>query len=84
MVASVKNKDSFFFTCVTVNNISKEIKQLDIKKAIQESYIPTEIVKQFPNLIVDFLHKNINSSLTEGTLLNDFKKAVVHLTHEKE
>ena len=33
MVSSVKNEASFSFTCVTVDDISKEIKRLDIKKA---------------------------------------------------
>ena len=59
-----KNEASFSFTCVTVNYISKEIKRLEIEKAIQENDIPTKIIKLFWNFIVDFLHKNINSSLT--------------------
>ena len=45
MVASVKNEASFSFTFVTVDDISKEIKRLDIKKAIQESDIPTNVIK---------------------------------------
>ena len=84
MVSSVENEASFSFTCVTVDDISKEIKRLDIKKATQESDIPTKVKKQFPNLFIDFLHKNSNSCLTEGTFFNDFKKAVVHPTHKKE
>ena len=84
MVSSVENEASFSFTCVTVDDISKEIKRLDIKKATQESDIPTKVIKQFPNLFLDFLHKNINSCLTEGTFPNDFKKAVVHPIHKKE
>ena len=84
MVSSVENEASFSFTCVTVDDISKEIKRLDIKKATQESDIPTKVIKQFPNLFIDFLHKNINSYLTEGTFPNDFKKAVVHPIHKKE
>ena len=77
MVSSVENEASFSFTCVTVDDISKEIKRLDIKKTTQESDIPTKVIKQFPNLFIDFLHKNFNSCLTEGTFPNDFKKTVV-------
>ena len=33
MVSSVKNEAIFSFTCVTVGDISKEIKLIDIKKA---------------------------------------------------
>ena len=84
MVSSVENEASFSLTCVTVDDISKEIKRLDIKKATQDSDIPTKVIKQFPNLFIDFLHKNINSCLTEGTFPNDFKKAVVHPIHKKE
>ena len=84
VVSSVENEASFSFTCVTVDDISKEIKRLDIKKATQENDIPTNVIKQFPNLFIDFLHKNINSCLTEGTFPNDFKKAVVYPIHKKE
>ena len=78
MVLSVENEASFSLTCVTLDDISKEIKRLDIKKATQQSDIPTKIIRQFPNLFIHFLHKNINSGLPA------FKKAVVHPTHKKE
>ena len=73
----------FSFTCVIVDDISKEIKRLDIKKATQESDIPTNVKKQFPNLFIDFLHKNVNSCLTEGTFSSDLER-LVHPTHKKE
>ena len=83
-VSSAENEVSFSFTCVTVDDISKEIKRLDIKKATQVSDIPTKVIKQLANLFIDFLHKNINSCLNEGTFPNDFKKTVVHPIHKKE
>ena len=84
MVSSVENEARFSFTCVTIDDISKKIKRLDIKKATQESDIPIKVIKQFPNFFIDFLHKNINSCLTEGTLPNDFNKVVVLPIHKKE
>ena len=45
MVSSVKYEASFPFTCVTLNDISTEIKLLDIKKANQESDIPKKNYK---------------------------------------
>ena len=57
MVSIVENEASFYFTCVTVDDISKEIKRLDIKKATQESDVPTKVIKQFPNLFIEFLDK---------------------------
>ena len=32
MISSFENKATFSFTCVTVDDISKEIKRLDVKK----------------------------------------------------
>ena len=45
MVSSVENEVSFSFTCATIDDISKEIKRLDVKKATQESDIPTKVAK---------------------------------------
>ena len=45
MVSSVENEANFSFTFVTLDDISKEIKRLDIKKANQESDIPTKVIK---------------------------------------
>ena len=84
MVSRVENEASFSFTCVIADDISNEIKRLDIKKATQESDIPTQVINQFPDLFIDFLRKNINSCLTEGTYPNDFKKAVAHPVDKKE
>ena len=84
MALSVENEASFSFTYVTVDDISKEINWLDIKKVAQKSNIPTNVTMQFPILIVDFLHKNIDSCLTEVNFPNDFKKKVAHPTHKKE
>ena len=72
MVPSVKTEPTLSFTCVTVDDISKEKKRLDIKKAAQGLLykgfdIQTKVIKQFLNLFIDFLFKNINLSPTEGT-----------------
>ena len=40
-------------------------------------------MKQFQILTVDFLYKNMNYCLSDGTFLNEFKKAVPYLTHKK-
>ena len=56
MVSSVDKEAAFFFIRVTWDEISKEIKRLDI---------PTKVIKQFPILIVDFSNKNISYCLTK-------------------
>ena len=54
------------------------------KESNPKEDILTKIIKQFQNLFIDFLHKNINSCLAECIFPNDFlKKAIVHPTHKK-
>ena len=81
IVLSVENEASFSITCVSVDDVLKEIKRLDLKT--QEWYT-NKSYKALSNLFVYFFNKNVNSCLTEGTFPNDFKKAVVHATHKNE
>ena len=69
-VSSVNIEAAFSLTSVTSDGILKEIKRPDTNKAFQGS--DTKLIKQFPSLIVDFLIKNINCCLAEGTFANDF------------
>ena len=84
IVSTVDKTNTFSFEPITADDISQQIKCLDINKATQESDIPTKIVKRFDNLIVDYLQENINNCLKKGTFPKDFKKAVVHPTHKKD
>ena len=84
MVSTVDKNNKFSFEPITADDISQQIKRLDINKATQESDIPTKLVKRFDNLIVDYLQENFNNCLKKGTFPKDFKKAVVHSTHKKD
>ena len=53
MVYTVDKNNKFSFEFITADDISQQIKRLDINKATQESDIPTKLVKHFHNLIVD-------------------------------
>ena len=57
MVSSFDKEAAFYFTSVTLDDILKEITNIGIKRATQESDIPTKIIKQFPCLSEDFLNK---------------------------
>ena len=70
----IKN-NIFSFEPITADDISQQIKLLDINKATQERDIPTKLVKRFDNLIVNQLQVNFPKG---------FKKAVVHPTHKKD
>ena len=63
MVYTVDKNKKFSFEFITADDISQQIKRLDINKATQESDIPTKLVKPFDNLIVDYLQENFDNCL---------------------
>ena len=83
MVSAVNKNNKFPFEPITEDDISQQIKRLDINKATRERDIPTKLVKRFDNLIVDYLQENFNNCLKTGSFAKDFKKAVFHPTHKK-
>ena len=69
-VSKYNNKLSFKPS--TADDISRQVKRLDINKATQERDIPTKLVKCFDNFIVDYLKENFNNCLKKGTFPKDF------------
>ena len=84
MESTVGKNNKFCFEPITADDISQQIKRLDINKDTQESDIPTQLVKRFDNLIVDYLQENFNNCLKKGTFPKDFRKAAVHPTQKKD
>ena len=82
MVSTVDKNDKFPFELITEDDISEQIKRLEINKATQKSDIPKKLVKRFDNLIVNYLQENFNNCLKQGTFPKDFKNAAVHPTME--
>ena len=74
MVSAVDKNNKFSFEPIIADDISQQIKRLDINKATQESDIPTKLVKRFHNLIVDYLQENFNNGLKKGIFPKYFKK----------
>ena len=72
----------FFYELITADNISQQVKRLDINKATQESAIPTKLAKSFYIPIVDYLQEKFNNCLKKDTFPNDFKKAVAHSSYQ--
>ena len=52
MVTTVDKNNKFSFEPITADNISQQIKRLNINKATKGSDILTKLVKRFDNLIV--------------------------------
>ena len=75
MISTVDKNNQFSFELITADDISQQIKRLDI---------PTKLVKRFDNPLVDYLQENFNNCFNKGTFPKDFKKAVVHPTHKKD
>ena len=73
MISTVDENNKFSFEPITADDGSQEIKVLDINKATQRSDIPTQLVKRFDNLIVDYLQENFINCLKKGTFPNYFK-----------
>ena len=53
LVSTVTKNTKFSFEPITADDKSQQIKCLDINKAAEESDVPTKLVKNFDNLIVD-------------------------------
>ena len=80
MVYTVDKNNKFSFKFITADDISQQIKRLDINKATQESDIPTKLVKRFDYLIVDYLQENFNSFLKKVPSLKTLKRLFfIHL-----
>ena len=74
MVSTVDKNNKFSFEPITADDISQQIKRLDINKATQESDIPTKLAKRFDNLIVNYLQENFSNYLKQGTSLKTLKR----------
>ena len=82
IVSTADKNNKFSFEPITADDMSQQIKRLDINKATQESDIPLKLVKRFDNFIADYLQENFNNCFKKGTFPKDFKKAVVHPAHK--
>ena len=70
MVAIFENhKDSAFrFRHVSLHEIPKEIKRLDVKKACQDTDIPTKVIKNNRDIYENFFFFNLNNCIGTITL----------------
>ena len=62
-ISTVGKNNTFFFEHITADDISQQIKRLDINNVTQESDTPTKLVKHLDNLIIDYLQQSFNNFL---------------------
>ena len=66
---------SFSFQTIAKENTAKLITNLDNKKNIQSTDIPTKLAKKFGCLFSCFMASNVSKCINEGTYVDAFKKA---------
>lgn len=71
------------FESVWYREIQKEIKNLNMKKALEKKENPTKITQQNSNCLPIFLHRTINACLKDYQFPLDMKLVDVTGTHEK-
>ena len=62
----------------------KEIKNFPINKAMQDSDIPTKLIKNKSDLFVDFIFTNLNDSIAQSTFPSLLKLTNVTPVHKKD
>ena len=81
----MKEKDlNFSFEFVDKPKISKEINQLNGKKACQEHDIPVKLIKSNKDLFSHFIYHNFNNSLFSSNFPSNLKAADILPTHKKK
>ena len=74
----------FSFKSISYEDIENEIKLLDIKKASQDTDIPTKIIKQNADIVADFIYQNFNNAIACSVFPVNLKNANISPVHKKE
>ena len=80
-----RHKDSAFsFRHVSLDEITKEIKRLDAKKACQDTDIPTKVIKNNSDIFADFFFLSLNNCIVSSVFPSNFKNAEITPLHKKD
>ena len=77
-------EDKFSFTLTTQEELQKEIKQLDTKKATVENDIPTKMLIETSDIVSNYLTRICNDSKTEQIFPESLKRAEIIPIYKKE
>ena len=78
------NVNDFDFETVTMEDVKKEILNLDIKKSSTSGSIPAAILKQSLDIYLPYLTKSINYTINEGKFPAELKHSEVIPLFKKE
>ena len=79
-----RDENKFSFNKVTVNDIERELKYLNCKKANQKSDILTKLIKENTKNVASVILDSFNSSVTSGYYPELFKLADITPTFKKD
>ena len=70
-----KKHAAFSFSKVAKEEIFREILNLDVSKACQDTDIPSKIIKENADIFASFLHSSFNTSVTNSEFPSVLKQA---------
>ena len=85
-IKAIKEKNlnkTFTFQIISRSDIKKEILRLENSKEIQESDIPTKIIKQNVSIFTEYLFHEFEKSLEKSEYTSPFKFADITPIHKK-
>ena len=78
------SKSHFSFNNVQKEEILKELNNLNIHKATQNTYMPTKIIKGNPDIFGDFIFSNLNCCIITSSYPSLLKRADITPVHKKD
>ena len=66
---------SFYFSHVDKNTVLKEIKKLNLNKAVQDSDIPVKNLKESSDIFADYIYLQFNEAVDSSKFADFFKSA---------
>ena len=76
-IAGLSKNDNFILEKVSYEEMLHEIKQLDTRKACQDTDVPSKIVKMNSDIFADVLHQNFNDAIATSVFKQNLKNAYV-------
>ena len=74
---------SFYFSHVDKNTVLKEIKKLNLNKAVQDSDIPVKILKENADFFADYIYLQFNEAVDSSKFADFFKSADITVAFSK-
>ena len=78
------SKSHFLFKNVQKEEILKELNNLNINKATQNTDIPTKIIKENSDIFGDFIFSNLNCCINTSSYPSLLKRADITPVHKKD